>query len=417
MNITNKKLSVIIPTMWKFPAFVDFLINLVDIDSIGEIIIINNDYKNTIRHWILDHAKIKFYNFTDNIFVNPAWNLGVSQSKFENVCLMNDDLLFDTSIFEFANNFLSDTNLLVVSPNKTGTATGEIVSKHYNNNDDLYRFGALMFIKKSNWIPIPSPLKLFFGDNWVFDTMHHRYHNNFVVKDLFYYTPWSVTVNTLFSDGGSEICNKEMALYPDLINGFINGLHSIPEIPKNKQFDVLEYLENEYLSSCNLTSDINENLPILRDLASTCTHVTEMGVRHGTSTRAFLATDCILRSYDIFTDATVTELFNKAKTIGKNVEYIIADTLITNIEETDLLFIDTWHTYDQLSAELKLHGNKAKQFLAFHDTHTFGVSGEQAGTVGLLPAILEFMTENQHWVVHSHTTVNNGLTVLRRNNS
>lgn len=78
-------------------------------------------------------------------------------------------------------------------------------------------------------------------------------------------------------------------------------------------------------------------------------------------------------------------------------------------------FIDTLHTYDQLKQELRLHGNKAKKFIAFHDTHTFGINGEdQKDKKGLLPAIIEFMIDNPHWNFKIHKTNNNGMTVLER---
>ena len=34
--------------------------------------------------------------------------------------------------------------------------------------------------------------------------------------------------------------------------------------------------------------------------------------------------------------------------------------------------------------------------------------------LGLMTAIIEFMTINPHWVFHIHKTNNNGLTVLKR---
>lgn len=173
-------------------------------------------------------------------------------------------------------------------------------------------------------------------------------------------------------------------------------------------------LEREYENACNTSTDINEHLPILKNLAENCTTVTEMGTRDGQSTRAFLVTDVKLTAYDLELDSTVNNLFIIANLQGKDVRYIQADVLNLEIDPVDLLFIDTWHTYDQLSQELKLHGNKAQKYLAFHDTHTYGVSGEGGGGQGLLPAIIEFLIENPHWRFKIHRTVNNGLTVLER---
>ena len=82
-----------------------------------------------------------------------------------------------------------------------------------------------------------------------------------------------------------------------------------------------------------------------------------------------------------------------------------------------MLLIDTYHEYNQIKEELKLHGNKAKKFLIFHDTTTYGDFGETfktPNTIGIWPAIEEFLKENSHWYIEERLTNNNGLTILKR---
>ena len=166
-------------------------------------------------------------------------------------------------------------------------------------------------------------------------------------------------------------------------------------------------LEAHYRWAVETPSDINIHLPMLRALASVCDHVTEMGTRTGVSTRALLTEACIVRAYDLQIDPQVEALFEKSRSLGRDHRYIKGDTLAIDIEPTDLLFIDTDHTYQQLSQELRLHGHKARRFLAFHDTDKpFG--GE------LLPAIIEFLACNKHWRVRSHNIHCHGFTVLER---
>jgi hypothetical protein len=174
---------------------------------------------------------------------------------------------------------------------------------------------------------------------------------------------------------------------------------------------------NEYKSAIETPSDINQNLPILHNLAKECNHITEMGVRTGVSTRAFLNTNATLQSYDIVLNDSVIKLFELAKKQGKKVQYTRADVLNIEIQDTDLLFIDTLHTYQQLKRELALHGNKAKKWIAFHDTYTYGLAGEdQKDKKGLLSAIIEFIIDNPHWQFKIYNTKNNGITVLERIN-
>lgn len=182
-----------------------------------------------------------------------------------------------------------------------------------------------------------------------------------------------------------------------------------------------ELLKSEFESACSAPSDINEHLPVLKSIADECSHVTEMGVRAALSTRAFLHSSAqTIISYDIEIFDNLQYLFDAAKEAGKRAEYIKADVLNIEIEPTDFLFIDTWHAYDQLIQELRLHGKKANKYIGFHDTHTFGIVGENSygkvASKGLLYAIDEYMNEtNGTWRLKLQVYNNNGLTILEKN--
>ena len=49
----------------------------------------------------------------------------------------------------------------------------------------------------------------------------------------------------------------------------------------------MSVIEQKYKQRCTTPSDINEHLPVLRDYASKCTHITETGVRSAVSSYAF----------------------------------------------------------------------------------------------------------------------------------
>lgn len=168
-----------------------------------------------------------------------------------------------------------------------------------------------------------------------------------------------------------------------------------------------------YIDAVTTPGDINENLPILNMLAKLCTHVTEFGVRWGTSSRVWLHNNVTLRAYDIVEFPEATELFAHAREAGKDAQLIIQDTLtITDFEPTDLLFIDSKHCYDQVKHELTYAPN-VRKFIVFHDTELFAEVGED-GSQGILPAIIEFLNENPDWMVMDHRKNNNGLTTLVR---
>jgi cephalosporin hydroxylase len=178
----------------------------------------------------------------------------------------------------------------------------------------------------------------------------------------------------------------------------------------------MDPFQKEYERQLISSPDIAEHLPRLNQLARECRHVTEFGVRWGSSTAAFLNSDATLRSYDIVEDPSVAELFRLAQDAGKDARYIIASSLeIGTLEETDMLFIDSKHTYQQASAELK-YANSVRKYIVLHDTTTFGTIGED-GSVGLWPAVVEFLAHSTDWTMVERLHNNNGLTVMARRSS
>lgn len=192
---------------------------------------------------------------------------------------------------------------------------------------------------------------------------------------------------------------------------------------KNKTDQIYEHLVNH-------PSDINEHLSTLKKYAEECKHVTEMGVRWIVSTYAFLASrPKTMISIDIQHpsnwNADLNQVEQCAKDINCDYKFWQANNLEIEIDETDLLFIDTWHSYKQLKAELELHASKVKKYIILHDTVLFGTQDElnsydvwgwknEFDKKGLLPAINEFLESNKEWTTHEVFTNNNGLTILKR---
>ncbi len=173
-------------------------------------------------------------------------------------------------------------------------------------------------------------------------------------------------------------------------------------------------IDEMYARERLIASDIHEHLPTLRSLAVGCSHVTEFGVRFGVSTVALLAgrPDRMV-SYDVERHPAVAGIEEAATAAGIDFKFVEANVLSVDIDETDLLFIDTLHTYDQLIAELNRHGDKVRKYIAMHDTVTFGTAGERGGD-GLMRAINEYFGPRNEWVLEIHHTNNNGLTVYKR---
>lgn len=184
-------------------------------------------------------------------------------------------------------------------------------------------------------------------------------------------------------------------------------------------------IEQHYNDAMYTPSDINEHIDTLYNLAKECSHITEMGVRNVVSTWAFMLRDPKkLVGIDIHVNPSVSE----AELIYPKWEFIQADTLKIDIEPTELLFIDTLHTYSQLKKELSKHAKNVKKYIVLHDTTTYGYTDEptdwqtpeimanyEVGNIkGLKPAVQEFLEANEDWVLFKEYTNNNGLTILKR---
>lgn len=164
----------------------------------------------------------------------------------------------------------------------------------------------------------------------------------------------------------------------------------------------------ERYTNCDGLSCINDIKlfsPLLQDLASVCDHVTEFGTRTVCSTWALMAgLPKTLHSYD-FVKCKTKELEEIAKENNINFKFFCTSTIdsTVSIEETDMLFIDTEHTYKQLSMELSLHGTKARKYIAFHDTSTYS---------DLFLAIDEFIAKNPKWKYKLVILESYGFTVI-----
>lgn len=177
----------------------------------------------------------------------------------------------------------------------------------------------------------------------------------------------------------------------------------------------MQTIHDMYEQACNKASDIHEHLPVIHEYCLKCAHVTEFGVREVVSTWAMLAAKpmkCV--SYDVYESEKVSQAMQIARQEQVNWTFIKGDTLQINIECTDLLFIDTLHTFDQLSKELNLHHGKVKKYMLMHDTTWHGETGEN-GQGGLWKAIEEFLQNHAEWHLIERKTNNNGLTILGRN--
>jgi len=223
--------SVIVPTMWKYKPFYEFLGDMLAMPSVGEIFIIDNNPNERPILPILNHPNIRIETFGKNIYVNPAWNYAVPKAKYDRICLYGDDLIFDLKLFHrMVPHIAPMRGVYGLSPGvkdtiQTPVTTGEISIKHcktpYHYRDHL-GFGMLMFMHKNNWIEIPEGLDLFWGDNFIFDTQYFMMNQNYIIENVLHHTPYAQTTSTLPET--HEKLNKENIIYNQIMPSLLDQL-------------------------------------------------------------------------------------------------------------------------------------------------------------------------------------------------
>lgn len=194
----------------------------------------------------------------------------------------------------------------------------------------------------------------------------------------------------------------------------------------------------KYSEHCSKYSDIYEHLPILKEYASKCEHITECGVRSVVSSYAFAEglkgkPNNKLIQVDLDKSGNVTVFQNECKAEGINTIFYEQSDLECPLEETDLLFIDTWHIYGHLKRELARWHIYAKKYIIMHDTTVDEWEGEtirmrmnaeqqskdsgysiEEINKGIWPAVEEFLQGHPEWTIEKRYINNNGLTILAR---
>ncbi len=220
--------SVIIPTMWKSDKILEMIARIVDIDSVKEIIVINNEKNSTPESDVLKHSKVKIHESETNLFVCPSWNLGAKLSKYPILCFCQDDITFDVKVFDKVKRlFEEDSNVGVVgslvSYNKEEKYQ-DVYSKFFTDGsinlvlaqepDPSKRppptgAGNLFFIKKEDWIDIPNEIKIFHGELLIWNYYDER-KRNYIITNFDIKTNWHTTWTYLAEVDSNSFSNIQL---------------------------------------------------------------------------------------------------------------------------------------------------------------------------------------------------------------
>ena len=223
-----KKITIIIPTMWRSDALLDMLPKYDALEAVQEILLIDNAPDRTPE--LPELRKLTVMTQGENIYVNPAWNWGVSCAVTELVAIVNDDLVIGTTDLQ-----------QMVSAAIEGLDEYELIGMHDNNftdasstgveliavNGKRHGFGTFMFIRREAYVQVPDEIKIWRGDH-----IQVKHCRTAVLRGVYISTPMSVTINS--SPRLGTVAKQDTHIYRQRYRHYDEGLGRIhPEAQRH----------------------------------------------------------------------------------------------------------------------------------------------------------------------------------------
>lgn len=175
------KVTVVMPTLLKpDKSIYEYTIKeLCNNNNVEKVVILLNNKDKIIE---LLHPKLKVIDDKENLYVNPAWNYGLSICNTEYYLIINDDVLCHKDIIDKCIKLLNENknyDLLFIDTKEEKLEDYKVNILKCIEDVEIKNImyipmhaisGCFMFGRKSTWVPIPEELKVFYGDNWIMDT-------------------------------------------------------------------------------------------------------------------------------------------------------------------------------------------------------------------------------------------------------
>ena len=162
--------TIVIPTLQRSPLLPELVAELAASPLVHQVLVINN-----AGHPVdFGHAKCRVINLPENIFVNPAWNMGAREARTSLLGLVNDDVMLDRRILVPIARRLDRGSGII------GPATGVVRDVHAPRRrlprrpffvpvyERPHAFGTAMFLRREDYVQVPDDLKVWRGDDYLF---------------------------------------------------------------------------------------------------------------------------------------------------------------------------------------------------------------------------------------------------------
>ena len=194
------KVSAIIPTLWKAKEFTDHLVDvLVEDESVGEIIIIDN----APTDFCYTDEKVCTLKQSENLYVNPSWNLGVEESDYDKFIILNDDIIIPYNFVYELESLLTEERGVVGIDYKAVIATDGFIDENITFLDRKitlksirirdWGFGIVIAGHKESYHKIPENIRIWHGDDYLVQLNNEGTKTSYVIDNVPIFTKMSAT--------------------------------------------------------------------------------------------------------------------------------------------------------------------------------------------------------------------------------
>lgn len=165
-SLVDPRFSVVIPTLQRSPHLFALIAQCAAHPLVSEVLVINNAPEPIAD----SDPKVRVLDQGENIFVNPAWNLGAREADADLLAIINDDLHFPDDALDHAAEILRTGRFAMVGPDNScfiPQGNDRRISHRFASGL-RFRYGTFMCLRRADYVPIPDDLLIWGGDDWLF---------------------------------------------------------------------------------------------------------------------------------------------------------------------------------------------------------------------------------------------------------
>ena len=187
------------------------------------------DVKHVIHYFKNLYANIHFIANPTNVFVNPVWNqimyFFLQKPEYDYLIIMNSDLVMQKNWAEVCiKRWEVNPDDMLLPIIQESQILPESVNIEYAEATEVFEGTPGVFITLNREqahivYPIPSEIKIWFGDNFIFDILRGLKTKTVIPKNLLSFHYWSQSVQRV--EGISEMIENDKVQWEQVVKHIV----------------------------------------------------------------------------------------------------------------------------------------------------------------------------------------------------